>query len=455
METGIILKRYPFTKLRTNVLFAVLVFASVLLKAQTVQQIRSVEWNIDNLSSIGGYPVTVYGNPAVHQYPEGKAVEFDGVDDGLIVRGCPLNKSKNLTIEVIFKPDSASPENGEERFLHIQNPSAESRRILLELRINARQEWIVDTHVRSDPSFLTLLAKPFPHPVGQWYHIALVYQNGIATHYVNGKKEMSGPVDYLPIDSAFVSIGMRMNQRSFTRGAVRSVRMTNEALTPGQFHNPFAEDPHALIKGSMELLYSDDFDKPNNDWITEFEKPEGSSIGFVQSTMDVSSAAGASIWFKRQLEGNIVVMYDATVVVNGGPNDRVSDLNAFWMATDPKNKDLFTRKGKFSEYDDLDLYYSGIGGHDNTTTRFRKYFSTGDKPIVKEYLDPQHLLKGNIRYRIMIVVQDGRTLMMVNDDIFFDYHDTAPLTKGYFAFRTTRSHQIMDNFKVFKIVRSK
>ncbi len=148
-------------------------------------------------------------------------------------------------------------------------------------------------------------------------------------------------------------------------------------------------------------------------------------------------------------------MYDATVVMNGGPNDRVSDLNAFWMASDPNNSNLFTRKGKFSEYDNLDLYYSGIGGHDNTTTRFRKYFSNGTKPILKEYLDPRHLLKGNVRYRIMIVVQDGRTMMMVNDEIFFDYYDPAPLTKGYFAFRTTRSHQVMDNFKIFKIVGSK
>lgn len=455
METDIALKRSNVIASHLCILFTGLFLASVLLKAQTVQQSRSVEWKIDNLTSIGGYPVTVYGNPAVHQYPEGKAVVFDGVDDGVIVRGCPLNKSKNFTVEVIFRPDSALPENGEERFLHIQNPSAESRRILLELRINERQEWVVDTHVRSDSSFLTLLSKPFPHPAGQWYHVALVYQNGTATHYVNGKKEMSGPVNYLPVDSAFVSIGMRMDKRSFTRGAVRSVRMTNEALTPDQFQNPLKEDPHALINGSMELLYSDDFDKPNNDWISEFENPAGSSMAVNQSTMDVSSAAGASIWFKRPFAGNIVIMYDATVVMNGGPNDRVSDLNAFWMASDPKNKDLFTRKGKFSEYDDLDLYYSGIGGHDNTTTRFRKYFSTGEKPIVKEYLDPRHLLKGNIRYRIMIVVQDGRTLMMVNDEIFFDYQDAAPLTKGYFAFRTTRSHQVMDNFKIFKIVRSK
>ncbi len=302
METDIALKRPTVIALRLCLLFTVLFLASVLLKAQTVQQSRSVEWNIDNLSSIGGYPVTVFGDPVVHQYPDGKAVVFDGVDDGLIVRGCPLNKSKNFTIEVIFRPDSASPENGEERFLHIQNPSNESRRILLELRINKKMDWIVDTHVRSDSSFLTLLSKPFPHSAGRWYHVALVYRNGIATHYVNGKKEMNGPVDYLPVDSAFVSIGMRMNQRSFTRGAVRSVRMTNEALEPGQFRNPFAEDPNALINGSMELLYSDDFDTSTNDWISEFEKPEGSSIGFVQSTMDVSSAAGASVWYKRPLE---------------------------------------------------------------------------------------------------------------------------------------------------------
>jgi hypothetical protein len=427
----------------------------VLPQNQTVRVNRSIEWNIDNLSSIGGFPVTVFGNPVVQNFPDGKAVLFDGVDDGLIVKGCPLNGSTNFTVEIIIRPDSASPENGEERFLHIQHPSKENRRILLELRMNKRLEWVVDTHVRSDSSFLTMLSKPFPHAVSRWYHVALVYRDGIASHFVNGKKEMSGPVIYLPIDSAFVSIGMRMNQRSFTRGAVRSVRMTNDALEPGQFKNPFAADTNALIHGSMELQYADDFDTPNGEWISEFETPAGSSMSFIQSTLDVSSTAGATMWYKHRLEGNIVIMYDATVIMNGGPNDRVSDLNAFWMANDPNSANLFTRNGKFSEYDDLALYYSGIGGHDNTTTRFRKYFSDGTKPVIKEYLDKEHLLTGNTRYKIMIVVEDGRIVQMVNDEIFFDYRDPSPYTGGFFAFRTTRSHQAMDNFKVFRIVRSK
>ena len=421
------------------------------LHSQTVKEHTSVIWDIDNTTLIGGHPVTVFGNPSLREYSDGKAMVFDGIDDGMIVQGCPLNKSAEFTVEMIFRPDSSFPNNVEQRYLHIQKPFFESRRMLLELRLDSLHRWIVDTHVRADSTFLTLLSKEFPHPVGRWYHIALVYKDGIATHYVNGVKEMSGKVQYIPVDSAHVALGMRMNQRSFFKGAIKTVRLSNFAMLPSEF----MEFNTGIETLSKKLLFSDEFDSNSKNWISEFENPATSNIKVMNGTLDISASAGATVWFNKKLSGNIMITYDAIVKNDGGPNDRVSDLNAFWMATDPAKENAFTRNGKFDSYDNLNLYYSGIGGHDNETTRFRKYHSNGDKPVIKEYLDKDHLLQGNRLYKMKIIVNEGRTQLYCNDELYFDFKDAQPYREGYFGFRTTRSHQIMDNFKVYQIASEK
>jgi hypothetical protein len=145
--------------------YLLLISISLPLHSQKSNEPSSYLWEIDNLSKVGGYPISIFGNPTVKQFPEGKAILFDGIDDGLIVQGCPIDKSSEFTIEIIFKPDSSFPKNVEQRFLHIQNPNLDHRRMLLELRLSEKNRWIMDTHVRADSALLTSLAKEFPHPV--------------------------------------------------------------------------------------------------------------------------------------------------------------------------------------------------------------------------------------------------------------------------------------------------
>ena len=185
-----------------------------------------------------------------------------------------------------------------------------------------------------------------------------------------------------------------------------------------------------------------------DDRLAEFENPSASSLLVTKHTIEIDAAAGATIWYRKKLAGNVIITYDIVVVDSGGRNDRVSDLNAFWMASDPSHPTPFNRNGKFTSYDDLDLYYAGVGGHDNTTTRFRRYRHGTDKSVLQEYTDRAHLLQGNKLCSVKIVVQDGRTSFSINGVKFFDYADTLPLKGGYFAFRTTRSRQRITNFKV-------
>lgn len=197
---------------------------------------ESVTWIVDNLEKIGGNKITVYGNPALVKNKNGTVVRFNGIEDGIIVHTNPLDGASAFTIEVVFRPDTSSnPGNKEQRFVHIQNPGVDERRLLIELRLTDKNNWFLDTYVSSDSSNLTLYAEKFVHTVDGWYHAALVYKDGTARHYVNGVEEMAGPVKFMPIENGNVSIGMRMNHRSYFKGEIKFVRMTNWALRPDEF----------------------------------------------------------------------------------------------------------------------------------------------------------------------------------------------------------------------------
>ena len=205
-------------------------------------------------------------------------------------------------------------------------------------------------------------------------------------------------------------------------------------------------------KGKVgKLIYSDNFNKDLSNWKVEFEIPKTSSVQLIDSKLDLVSSKGATVWLDHKLSGNIMIIYDVTLVDKGGAMDRVSDLNAFWMATDPANKNLFTRNGNFASYDNLDLYYAGVGGHDNTFTRFRKYYNNGDKPVLKEYTDKEHLLVGNKKYFVKIIVNNGLIQYYLNNELYWELKDETPYKTGYFGFRTTISHQQFKNFKVYQL----
>ncbi len=200
----------------------------------------------------------------------------------------------------------------------------------------------------------------------------------------------------------------------------------------------------------LKLIFSDDFENDTKQWITEFENPNSSNLKVINGKLDLSSTAGATVWFKNKLKGNLIITYNVTIVDKGGLTDRVSDMNTFWMATNPKDENLFKQDGKFSSYDHLNLYYAGIGGHNNTKTRFRKYEGSGSKDILKEYTDEAHLLVGNKEYRIKIIINNNLIQYYLDDNLYWEFNDLSNYKEGYFGFRTTNSHQLYENFRVFK-----
>jgi hypothetical protein len=200
-----------------------------------------------------------------------------------------------------------------------------------------------------------------------------------------------------------------------------------------------------------KLLFKDNFNSGLANWIVESPATPASKIAVEHGKLLIDVAGGATVWLNKKLSGNILIVYKRQVIISNGKNDRLSDLNQFWMASDPRNEDLFTRTGIFSEYDSLQLYYAGIGGNTNTTTRFRKYTGKGDRVLYEDLRDQQHLLEPNKEYTIRIVVYEGLTQLFVDDQEFFSFQDPDPLQEGYFGYRTVASRQEIDDFRVYRL----
>lgn len=250
----------------------------------------------------------------------------------------------------------------------------------------------------------------------------------------------------------------------------------------------------SFVIGLFSLFMSMSF-SAHAHWLIEAESPS-TRVLLRNDTLDITAPQGLSLWWDQPMKAPCIIQYQACVVLENGPFDRLSDLNCFWMASLPSTPlassvaplsrfssappvqyvatesqlppppqqpltsplpSISQRKGRFVQSYRLQCYYLGYGGNYNTTTRFRRY--QGDTlavtdpsrrpPILKEYTDSAHLLKPNHWYDIRIEVHsDGRTRFYIDDELLVDYHDPSPLLHGWFAFRTTWSHIRLTAFRV-------
>jgi len=204
------------------------------------------------------------------------------------------------------------------------------------------------------------------------------------------------------------------------------------------------------VQPSTEL-FRDEFDHGLAQWTSE--QVSGGSVATREGALVIEDVGGSTVWFRRRLIAPVEISYDAEVVVAGGPHDRLSDLNCFWMAQDPGKPDNAApagRSGRFPDYDSLLTYYVGYGGNENTTTRFRRYDGTAARPLLPAHdlRAPEFLLQPNHVYHVRIVVRDGTTEFWRDGVRIFSFIDPSPLTSGYFAFRTVRSHLAIRHFVV-------
>lgn len=192
---------------------------------------KAIHWNLAGLVASKS-EIRIAGNPQIIESKYGKVLEFSGIGDGLFLNETPLAGLSQFTIEAFFKPESGG--NFEQRFFH----SGEIRgdRVLLEIRTTAT-DWYFDAFVKSGDQSKTLIDPNLKHPLDQWYHVAYVVNNGKLTTYINGQKELEATISFSPLQTGKTSMGVRLNEQSWFKGAIAFIRITPEALSPEGFYN--------------------------------------------------------------------------------------------------------------------------------------------------------------------------------------------------------------------------
>lgn len=230
--------------LNKTLTLAFILVAMPILYAQTKP--RQITWNFDRLDKIGGLPVKVEGQPKVIDSPVGKAILFDGVHDSLYIEKHPLAGAETFTFEAIFRPDGGAEA---QRWFHLAERDQKTglltnttgattepnSRFLFELRVVDGDKWYLDAFVNGASYNKALMFKDKLHPIGEWYHVAQVYDGKIYRSYVNSELQGEAELAFRPQGEGAASIGVRMNRVNYFHGAVAKARFTSKALAPKEF----------------------------------------------------------------------------------------------------------------------------------------------------------------------------------------------------------------------------
>lgn len=200
-------------------------------------------------------------------------------------------------------------------------------------------------------------------------------------------------------------------------------------------------------KGKLVAAISFGNSLDSNLWQADMLRNSHNHVFTQQDTLWLDCADGVTLWLKKSLPHSYIISFDRGFPTDtSGTNYRLSDVNLFWQAspTDSGNS-----SGKLEGYDRWQLYYAGIGGNYNSTTRFRKYDGSGTRLLLQEYTQPNYLLQPNTVYHCTLLVQPPLTQLWVNDQLWFSYTDEQPLRHGLFGIRSTKSHQWITNFNIW------
>ncbi|MFT3782898.1 MAG: LamG domain-containing protein [Nibricoccus sp.] len=194
----------------------------------------SAVWKLENPRTVDGADCEVLGNPVVKTENGVTALIFDGKSDGVFVPRNPLIGWQQFTIEVLIKPDGSGDEA--QRFIHIEDSAG--RRAMVETRVTRDGHWALDTYLRTDAERnRTLFDFAKLHATDKWYWVALVYDGKAMSSYVDGEKELEGPVDFLPMIDGQISVGVRQNRVYWYKGAISEIRFHPKALRPAELQH--------------------------------------------------------------------------------------------------------------------------------------------------------------------------------------------------------------------------
>jgi hypothetical protein len=230
----------------------------------------------------------------------------------------------------------------------------------------------------------------------------------------------------------------------------------------------------------------DDPDRFVENWIVQMSgrDPDIERYARIQDgRLHIHDPRGATVWFRNELSGPVMITYRVTLpsVPEEGGSFVVRDLNNFWMATAPGG-DLFDDSiytGDFHTYRKMRGYYASTGGGKNTTTRMRRY----PRAVAGEMAphaawtsrdgQSDYLLSPDREILVQLVAYDDIVQYYNNGKLFYEVKlgdpmptlldggdsgtavwgegEYTPYAEGYFGFRSTHSHHVIRDFRVYRL----
>ena len=216
---------------RVNLFLSILLLFVFHIPGKAFSQSKhQTEWVLSQLISSKTEGIRITGHPRIIDCKYGKALVFNGSTDGIFLEEMPLSDLKEFTIEVLFYPESGG--NFEQRFFHCGEVKGD--RVLLELR-STQTDWYFDAYIKSGDQQKTLIEPELKHPLDQWYHIACAVDHRKLSTYINGKKELESSISFEAIKKGETSIGTRLNEQSWFKGAISQIRISPKALKATDF----------------------------------------------------------------------------------------------------------------------------------------------------------------------------------------------------------------------------
>src|SRR5688500_6766312 len=69
------------------------------------------------------------------------------------------------------------------------------------------------------------------------------------------------------------------------------------------------------------------------------EQAAGGRVEIRNGRIVIQDTGGCTVWLKEKLTAPVAISYTVTPILGQGPQDRVSDVNCFWMARDSRSPD--------------------------------------------------------------------------------------------------------------------
>jgi len=180
----------------------------------------------------------------VIRWKGGRAVQFDGKNDSLLVTGRPLVGADQFTIEVLMRADGGA---FEQKFLHVAETDPATgldvrpvgddhdanHRIMFELR-STSGGFYLDGVIVSTAGKAALQTPDRLHPQGQWHVVSQSFDGSHLRTFVDGVLQGEIETRFAPQGPGNVRIGARMERVNPFKGAIARIRFSDRALAPAE-----------------------------------------------------------------------------------------------------------------------------------------------------------------------------------------------------------------------------